>query len=177
MRQVLIVAYLSLSSWSFTWAQEPGGGALSAQAADATKAVNGKAGEKERLERKELLGAWILAGKPGDVVEPQPGARMKFMGEKHWAITESDAETGRVIWHHGGTYTLEGNKLTEKVLYANESTGNLVGKEFLFTLTLEGDSLTWIGEGNPWTSVWKRAGKSATASPSAGNGDHKSQSF
>jgi hypothetical protein len=129
-------------------------------ALNAQEEIAAKGAEKKALEPQQLLGAWVLVGKPGEVTEPRPGARMKFIGERHWAITEADADTGRVIWHHGGTYTLEGNKLVETVLYANDSTAKLVGKEF-HSLTLDDGALTWLGDDN--RGLRKRRGKRAWA--------------
>ncbi|MEO8498735.1 MAG: hypothetical protein ABI614_27040 [Planctomycetota bacterium] len=106
-----------------------------------------------------LVGAWILRGKPDAIIEPKPGARMKFFSDHHWLITEADPETGKVIWHHGGTYTLDGNKLVTKTTFANESTMHMIGSEHRFTVKVDGDTYTQIGEGNPWTEVWKRPAK------------------
>lgn len=60
------------------------------------------------------------------------------------------------IYHHGGTYTLTGAQYAETVEYANESTKDLIKQTFKFTIKVEGDTLTQIGIGNPWTEVWKR---------------------
>jgi hypothetical protein len=117
------------------------------------------AAEAKAPTSDQLLGAWVLAGQPGAVEEPKPGARMKFFGQQHWVITHSDATTGAVTFHHGGTYTLDGGKYAEKIMFANDSTTELVGKEFRFNLQIDGDTLTQLGEGNPWNEVWKRAGK------------------
>lgn len=107
------------------------------------------------LQRK-LIGAWVLVGSPGDVHEPEPGARMKFWGEKHWVITQADPETGKVIFHHGGTYTLDGDKYTETITFANENTQQMIGEKLRFTVSVEDDTYTQIGDGNPFSEVWKR---------------------
>jgi hypothetical protein len=52
--------------------------------------------------QKSMLGAWVLLGEPGTTEEPEKGARMKFWGLGHWVITQSDPDTGDVIFHHGG---------------------------------------------------------------------------
>lgn len=108
---------------------------------------------------QELLGAWVLAGTPGDVHEPEPGARMKFWGEKNWVITQANPETGIVIFHHGGTYTLEGDKYVETVTFANKNTRDMIGKELRFTISIEDDTYTQIGDGNSFSEVWKRLEK------------------
>jgi len=106
----------------------------------------------------DLIGTWVLVGKPGEVGEaPATGGRLKFLTGKHWTVTQADPKTGLTIFHHGGTYTLNGNEYIENVEYANESTTNLIGQAFKFTVKVEGDTLTQTGIGNPWTEVWKRA--------------------
>ena len=107
---------------------------------------------------KDLIGTWILVGKPGEVGEaPAAGGRLKFFTGRHWTITQADPKTGVTIYHHGGTYTLNGSEYVESVEYSNESTTELMKQTFKFTLKLEGDTLTQTGIGNPWTEVWKRA--------------------
>jgi hypothetical protein len=107
---------------------------------------------------KDLIGTWVLVGRPGEVGEaPATGGRFKFFTGRHWTITQADPKTGVTIFHHGGTYALKGNEYLETVEYANESTTNLIGQTFKFTIKVEGDSFTQTGVGNPWTEVWKRA--------------------
>lgn len=118
-----------------------------------------KAAEAKPPTPEQLLGAWALAGQPGAVEEPKELARMKFFGHRHWVITQSDPATGAVVFHHGGTYTLENGKYVEKITFATDGTASLVGKEFRFMLKIDGDTLTQLGEGNPWNEVWKRPAK------------------
>ena len=108
---------------------------------------------------QQILGAWVVAGRPNAEVEPKPGTRMKVFSRHHWFITEYDPDTGEVIHHHGGTYTLDGNKYLEKVTFANEPSWHMIGSEFRFTIKIEDGKYTQIGDGNPWTEVWKRPAK------------------
>jgi len=106
---------------------------------------------------QDMIGTWILVGKPGAVVEaPTTGGRLKFFTGRHWCISQADPTNGVTIFHHGGTYTLSGDQYAETVEYANESTKSLIKKTLNFTIKVEGDTLTQIGNGNPWTEVWKR---------------------
>jgi hypothetical protein len=109
---------------------------------------------------KELVGAWVLAGTPDKIEEPPAsGGRIKFFSGGHWNITQADPKTGKVIFHHGGTYTLEGDTYTETIQYANENTAELIGKTFKFKVKVDGDAYTQtaVGEDNPFTEAWKRA--------------------
>jgi len=106
---------------------------------------------------KALIGTWILVGKPGEVAEvPAAGGRLKFLTGRHWTVTQANPRTGVVVFHHGGTYALNGNEYRETVEYATENTTNLLKQTFKFTIKVEGDTLTLTGVGNPWTEVWKR---------------------
>jgi hypothetical protein len=106
---------------------------------------------------KNLIGTWILVGTPDNIQEaPKTGGRLKFLTGKHWTITQADPETGVTVFHHGGTYTLIGDEHAETVEYANDSTKDLIKQTFKFTMKVEGDTLTQVGIGNPWTEVWKR---------------------
>lgn len=106
---------------------------------------------------KDLIGTWILVGEPSAVVEaPATGGRLKFFTGSHWCITQADPTNGATVYHHGGTYTLNGNQYAETVEYANESTKSLIKKTFNFTIKIEGDMLTQTGISNSWTEVWKR---------------------
>jgi hypothetical protein len=109
---------------------------------------------------KELIGTWVLVGTPDKVADPpKSGGRLKFITGKHWVITQADPETGKVIFHHGGTYTLDGDTYAETIEYANENTAELIKKTFKFKAKVEGDTYTQVAVGadNPFTEVWKRA--------------------
>jgi hypothetical protein len=116
----------------------------------------GGGGATEDL-RSRLLGAWLLAGKPGAEVEPKPGARMKFFGHRHWLITQADPATGNVIYHHGGTYELVDETLVTTTTFANENTADRIGSKNTYAIKVDGDRYTQLGVGNPWTEIWKRA--------------------
>lgn len=117
-----------------------------------------RAAEKETSKlSKDLIGTWALAGTPGDEKEPATkGGRFKFISNKSWTITEADPETGVVIFHHGGTFTLDGDKYTESIVYANESTKDMIGTTLHFKIKVDGDKLTQEGIDNSFNEVWKR---------------------
>jgi len=106
---------------------------------------------------KDMMGTWVLVGKPGKVGEPPAaGGRLKFRTGRHWTMTQANPDTGLTVMHDGGTYTLDGDKYVETIEYANQSTANDIGKSFMFTVKVEGDTMTQTGIGNPYTEVWKR---------------------
>lgn len=109
---------------------------------------------------KELVGTWVLVGTPNKVGDPpEAGGRLKFFTGRHWAITEADPKTGKVVFHHGGTYTLDGDTYTETIEYAGESTAQYIKKTFKFKVKVDADTYTQtaVGGDNPFSEVWKRA--------------------
>jgi hypothetical protein len=111
-----------------------------------------------QITKKDLVGTWILAGTPDNVEEPPAaGGRLKFITDKHWTVTQADPDTGVVMFHHGGTYTLNGDEYVETVKYSTENNKDLISMVNKFKIKVEGDTLTIIGIGNPWNEVWKRA--------------------
>src|SRR4051794_19707609 len=69
---------------------------------------------------EDLTGVWVLVGRPGAVREaPEAGGRLKFRTGRHWVMTQADPKTGVVVMHDGGTYTLEGDRYSETLEYAN----------------------------------------------------------
>ena len=117
------------------------------------------AGTKEPTKlAKDLIGTWVLVGTPDNVGEvPKSGARLKFFTGKHWLVTQPEPETGKVVFHHGGTYTLDGDNYVETIEYATENTADQIKKTYKFKIKVEGDTYTQIGVGNPYSEVWKRA--------------------
>jgi hypothetical protein len=99
-----------------------------------------------------------MVGTPDKIGEaPATGGRFKFRTGKHWNITEADPQTGEVTFHHGGTYTLDGDEYVETVKYALAKDKDIINQSFKFKVKVEGDTYTQIGVGNPYTEVWKRA--------------------
>ena len=114
-------------------------------------------GKQARLQ-KEFLGTWVLAGSPGNEVEPAEDAEMKFIGLGHFAVIKRNDETGLIDYNHVGTYTLDGNTYTETITHAIGATEQLVGQSFTFKIKIEGDTYVQEGVGNPWNQIWKRLG-------------------
>ena len=107
---------------------------------------------------KDLIGTWAFAGTPDDVKEPPEGGNhYKVFTGKHWGVTKADPETGKVAYHHGGTYTLDGDNLEETIKDATETIAGQIGQTFKYKIKVEGNTYTQTGVGNPYNEVWKRA--------------------
>jgi hypothetical protein len=103
----------------------------------------------------DLIGTWQLVGRPDDAQE-MPVNSFKFFTGKHWSVTYHD-ENGRVEYHHGGTYTIDGDQYAETIKYATEQTVALIGQTMKFKINVEGDKYTQIGVGNEYNEIWRRA--------------------
>jgi hypothetical protein len=103
----------------------------------------------------DLMGTWQLVGRPDDAQE-MPVNAFKFFTGKHWCVTYHD-ENGAVQYHHGGTYTLDGDQYAENIKYATEQTAGLIGQTMKYKIKVEGDKYTQIGVGNEYNEVWRRA--------------------
>ncbi len=116
-----------------------------------------KAAEEQDL-RKQLLGAWGLVGSPAAEGEPEKG-RFKFLGLHHWSTTQTNPETGEIVYHHGGIYTLEGDEYTETVLFATGTSAGQLGRSYKFKIKVEGDTFIQTGVDNPYSEKWVRLKK------------------
>ena len=104
--------------------------------------------------RKRMLGTWQLVSfADGRVSEANVG-ELKFIGDRHWSVSRLKLGTGRLDYHMGGTYTLNGDEYVETVEYG---TGGPIGETFTYKLTVEGDKFTQMGAANPWSLTFKRA--------------------
>jgi hypothetical protein len=103
----------------------------------------------------DLIGTWQLVGTPDDTQE-MPVNSFKFFTGKHWCVTYHD-ENGSVQYHHGGTYTLDGDQYAETIKYATEQTASLIGQTMKYKIKVEDGKYTQIGDGNPYNEVWRRA--------------------
>ena len=112
-------------------------------------------GPMDKLEA-QLIGTWVLAksttpGNPSGI-----GIRQKIFTPGHWEIIQRDPKTGEVVFHHGGTYRLNGDILEQKVEFATQKTRSYIGQVRKFRILIERDTYTQIGVGNPFNEVWKR---------------------
>lgn len=104
--------------------------------------------------RKRMLGTWRLVSFADGRVSNANVGELKFIGEGHFAVSRLDPRTGKLDYHMGGTYTLDGDEYVETVEYG---TSGPIGETFTYKLSVEGDKFTQMGRGNPWSLVFERA--------------------
>jgi hypothetical protein len=118
-------------------------------------ACRGSPTSPSKVQPSPLIGEWILVssdrrGNPSGI-----GVRRKVFTQTAWSITQRDPTTGEIVFHHGGTYTLNGSADKETVEFANASTASLIGQTFTYQVTIQGD--TYSQADGPFNEVWKRA--------------------
>jgi hypothetical protein len=101
-----------------------------------------------------MLGTWRLVSFADGRVSDANEGELKFIGDRHWSVSRLNPRTGKLDYHMGGTYTLDGDEYVETIEYG---TGGPIGETFIYRLTVEGDKFTQIGVGSPWSLVFKRA--------------------
>ena len=111
--------------------------------------------QKQTLEER-LMGVWVLAEATTPGTPSGIGIRRKSFSAGRWEIIQKDPRTGEVIFHHGGSYRLNGDILEQKVEFASEKTKGHIGQVRRYKITVEKNTYTQIGLGNPFNEVWKR---------------------
>jgi len=102
------------------------------------------------------MGPWILTESTTPGTPSGIGVRERVFTPGHWEITQKDPKTGAIVFHHGGTYRLVGDILEVKVEFASNKTKSYIGQVRKFRITVDKDTYTQIGVGNPFNEVWKR---------------------
>jgi hypothetical protein len=108
---------------------------------------------KEGPAQRMLGTGQLVRFADGRVSESNVG-ELKFIGHRHWSVSRVNPRTGRLDYHMGGTYTLNGNEYTETIEYG---TGGPIGETFTYKLSVKDDQFIQLAEGNPWSLLFKRA--------------------
>ncbi len=110
---------------------------------------------QESIEAR-LMGTWVLSkattpGNPSGI-----GIRQKIYSPGKWEIIQKNPKTGEIVFHHGGSWSVTGDIVEQKVEFATEKTKSCIGRVSKFRVIVEKDSYTQIGIGNQFNEVWKR---------------------
>jgi hypothetical protein len=113
------------------------------------------AAEKDQEAKAKLVGTWknISEG------IPQQYTHLKHLNPTHFIWVLYDNKTMSTIGAAGGTWSLKGDKYTERIAYASDGWEHLRGKEITFTLKREGDKFFQTGEFDQGTKIdetWDR---------------------
>lgn len=105
---------------------------------------------------EQLVGTWRLekASTPGS--PSGVGTRLKFFTGTHWCIIQPDAETGVLVFHHGGRYEVDGNKVKTTREFAGKSTKSMIGGNKTLTIIVENDTMKQMDSDGVFNETWKR---------------------
>lgn len=60
------------------------------------------------------------------------------------------------MFQHGGRYELDGDKMKTKTDFAGESTKAMIGRNGIFTIKVDGDTMTQADADGVFNETWKR---------------------
>ena len=105
---------------------------------------------------EQVIGTWVLTaarspGTPGAI-----GTRLKMHTPTHWVVTEPDPDTGEVLIHLGGRYSLDGNIVNGTTDFAVPRLKSMIGQNGKTKFEYDGKTLKQTDiEGN-WLETWTR---------------------
>ena len=104
----------------------------------------------------KLVGTWKLeeASTPGS--PSGVGTRLKLFTGTHWCVIQPDPKSGEIVFQHGGRYELDGDKMKTKTEFAGESTKAMIGSNGMFTIKVDGDTMTQADADGVFNETWKR---------------------
>ena len=125
---------------------------------------NGTVASSDTLA-KEIIGTWVLVGPVAGIPKSAIGKRLRIFDGSQWTIKQPDPKTGQVSVHHGGSYSVSGDVLTQKAEYATTPEAQyLVGSEKRFKISVNGDTYTQVDLDNAITEIWRRVPETAPQS-------------
>lgn len=147
-RSTILVAILAAAAFGVTL---PG----SMQSSAAEEQAQNSEGEQGDLAA-QIIGTWRLEqattpGSPSGV-----GTRLKFFTGTHWSIVQPDPDTGVIVFQHGGSYAVDGNKLKTTRDFAGESTRAMIGTSGTFEVHINGDTMQQADANGVFNETWKR---------------------
>ncbi len=104
----------------------------------------------------KLIGTWKLQeatdpGSPSGI-----GTRLKFFTGTHWCVVQPHADSGLIVFQHGGHYVLDGNKLKMTTDFAGELTKSFIGKTATFTIQMDGNTFQQVDPNGIFDETWER---------------------
>jgi hypothetical protein len=107
-----------------------------------------------------IIGTWqLVSGEAGGQDSLGSGTMIKMISAKHFMFMSYDKSKMKTTAAGSGSYTLKGNTYTEHIDFIDASGGEgLVGTDAVFTVKVDGDTLTQTGEvqGTPLKEIYRR---------------------
>lgn len=110
----------------------------------------------DRTLAQQLVGTWLLqeASTPGS--PSGIGTRLKMFTGTHWAVVQPRAETGVIVFQHGGRYRVEGETLHTTHEFAGENTRAMIGRAGQYSIRVEGDTMVQVDHSGTFNERWTR---------------------
>ncbi|MEZ0610483.1 hypothetical protein ACAW74_18360 [Fibrella sp. WM1] len=124
---------------------------LGLSACSSSKQVNMKSAPPTTQPSSGIVGVWSFVRNVGEPASTDK--KTKIILDKHWMFSQADPSTNLTLFHHGGTYLLDGDSYAETIEYANASTGGYLGSTFKYKINVKGDTMVLTG---PYSEVWAR---------------------
>jgi hypothetical protein len=107
-----------------------------------------------------IIGTWqLVSGQVGGQDSLGNNTEIKIISAKHFMWISYDKSKMKTTGAGSGSYTLNGNTYKEHIDFIDVSGGeSLVGTDVVFTVKVDGDTLTQTGEllGTPLKETYKR---------------------
>jgi hypothetical protein len=115
-----------------------------------------KGDTKSKPLAQQLIGTWKLekASTPGS--PSGVGTRLKLFTGTHWCVIQPDAQTGVILFQHGGRYELSGDTMKTTCDFAGESTRAMINRTEKLTITVDGDTMKQVDTEGVFNETWKR---------------------
>jgi uncharacterized protein (TIGR03067 family) len=108
----------------------------------------------------DLAGTWeLVSAEYGGQAAPNDMKELKMISAKHFMFITYGRKSSKAIRNGTGSYTLDGDSYTEHVDFmSGEGTDGATGKDFIYKIKLDGDTLTQTGDimGTSLKEVYKR---------------------
>jgi hypothetical protein len=75
----------------------------------------------------------------------------------HWSVLQPDPKTGKIIFCHGGRYSVDGGQVTTHTDFAGDSTTMLIGKTNKLKLNVTGNTMKQQDAAGVFDETWTRA--------------------
>lgn len=98
---------------------------------------------------QSIIGAWEATSLT------ESGARLKHVvlfADGYQVMSTYDAATGKFIHTNGGTWTLDGDTMTERVEFHSDN-AELVGTEVSFEVSITADTIQIVGDSMKWSRL------------------------
>lgn len=105
---------------------------------------------------EQVIGTWVLSDAKYPGTPSGIGIRLKVHTPTHWVVTQPDPETGEVLIHLGGRYSLDGNTVNGTTDFAVPRLNAQIGQTGKTKFEFDGETLKQTDMEGNWLETWTR---------------------